>query len=70
MEAGGDSNLPEAENSLLCGVGKVFERLILKRLIKIVTERNLIPEEQFGFSKGCSAPANMYRQAEYRLCFS
>lgn len=35
--------------SLLSGLGKVAEKLILKRLTKITDSLNIIPDEQFGF---------------------
>ena len=51
--------------SLISGLDKLFERLILKRLGKIVTAKCLIPEQQFGFSKGCSATQQLLRLTEY-----
>ena len=36
--------------SLLSGIGKLFEKIIIKEKLSIVMEdRNIIPQEQFGF---------------------
>ena len=37
--------------SLLSTVGKLFERLIARRLISFVNQQLLLPQEQFGFRK-------------------
>jgi hypothetical protein len=50
---------------LLSGLEKLFKKLILQRLLKIVQENELIPEELFGFSRGCSASHQILRSTEY-----
>jgi hypothetical protein len=37
--------------SLLSVVSKVFEKLLLNRILSLVTSHSLIPDHQFGFSK-------------------
>lgn len=50
--------------SLLSNVGKLAERLIHARLSEEVTERNLVPEEQFGFRSGHSTSDQLLRVTE------
>lgn len=47
--------------SLLPIIGKLFERLYLKRLLPIIEERNLIPSHQFGFRKRHSTVEQIHR---------
>ena len=47
--------------SLLSAVSKVFERLILYRLLEFVEEHNIFAPEQFGFRKGHSAVHQLVR---------
>lgn len=47
--------------SLLPALSKVFERLLLKRLNKIVNERKLIPNHQFGFRNKHSTIDQVHR---------
>jgi hypothetical protein len=47
--------------SLLSAVGKLFERIILKRLNDHTAQNNIVPLEQFGFSTGLSTTHQLYR---------
>lgn len=40
--------------SLLNSIGKILEKIVYKRLIKFVEEKNLLPNQQFGFRRGHS----------------
>lgn len=47
--------------SLLSIIGKLFERLYLKRLQPIINERKIIPDHQFGFRKQHSTVEQIHR---------
>lgn len=38
--------------SLLAVIGKLFERLYIDRLLKVVNAKKILPPQQFGFRKG------------------
>jgi hypothetical protein len=48
---GKNSKLPQSYRpiSLLSSIGKVLEKVILTRLVKVTDENSTIPDEQFGF---------------------
>lgn len=50
--------------SLLSSIGKLFERLYVKRLKKIVEERKIIPDHQFGFRTQHSTIEQVHRLTE------
>jgi Reverse transcriptase (RNA-dependent DNA polymerase) len=47
--------------SLLSALGKIFEKIILKRINDHTTENNIIPSEQFGFAAGLSTSHQLFR---------
>lgn len=47
--------------SLLPILSKIFEKLLLKRLLTIIEERNLIPDHQFGFRQGHGTVEQVHR---------
>ena len=47
--------------SLLSAISKIFERLILDRLLEEVCRNNILPPEQFGFRKGHSTVHQLQR---------
>lgn len=47
--------------SLLPLISKVFEKILLKRLLPIIEEKRLIPDHQFGFRKSHSTIDQVYR---------
>ena len=47
--------------SLLPIVSKLFEKLLLKRLIPIIERKNLVPDHQFGFRKNHSTMDQIHR---------
>jgi hypothetical protein len=50
--------------SLLNSLGKLFEKIILKRLNYQLFERNVLREEQFGFKRGHSTTHALLRNVE------
>lgn len=52
-KVGKDSSLPSSYRpiSLLCGISKILERVILNRINRFIEENEVIPPEQFGFRK-------------------
>lgn len=60
---GKDPTLPSSYRpiSLLSALSKLFEKLILNRLVKFVDERNILLPEQFGFRKGHSTTHQLVR---------
>lgn len=50
--------------SLLPAVSKLFERLLLKRLLPEIERLNLIPQQQFGFRAGKSTTHQLMRVVE------
>jgi hypothetical protein len=51
-------------SSLLNSLGKLFEKIILKRLNYQLSERNVLREEQFGFKRGHSMTHVLLRNIE------
>ena len=47
--------------SLLSVFSKLFERVILKRLLPILENKNIIPDHQFGFRHKHGIPEQCYR---------
>lgn len=56
LKPGKDPSLPGSYRpiSLLCNLAKVWERVMLRRLEEWMAEEEIIPENQFGFSRGMS----------------
>jgi hypothetical protein len=50
--------------SLLNSLGKLFEKIILKRLNSQLSEQNILREEQFGFKRGHSTTHALLRNVE------
>ena len=50
--------------SLLSTISKVFERLLLKRLLPILEKQQIIPEHQFGFRHKHGTPEQCHRIVE------
>jgi len=42
--------------SFLDTIGKLFEKILLARLLHVVSERGLMRDEQFGFRPGLARP--------------
>jgi len=63
---GKDPKIPSNRRpiSLLSSLGKIYERILLKRLTCHVSANNLVPEEQFGFMPGCSTTQQLLRLTE------
>lgn len=56
--------------SLLSIIGKLFERLFLKRLMPVIAERKILPSHQFGFRRGHSTIEQVHRITELiESCF-
>lgn len=53
--------------SLLSSLGKIYERLLLRRLWRHVNEHSLLPDEQFGFRAHHSCPQQVLRITEHIL---
>lgn len=51
--------------SLLNVLGKIYERLILKRLKDFIEVKSLIPDEQYGFRAGHSCVQQVHRIVEH-----
>lgn len=51
--------------SLLNTMGKIYERIILKRLSEYILSRHIIPDEQFGFMPNRSTVHQLTRITEY-----
>jgi hypothetical protein len=47
--------------SLLPILSKVLEKILLKRLVRIIDEHQLIPKHKFGFSKGHGTDEQIHR---------
>lgn len=47
--------------SLLSTIGKLFERLYLKRLVPLIEEKKIIPDHQFGFRASHSTIEQVHR---------
>ena len=69
---GGDNTNPNSYRpiSLLPAIGKLFEKLLAKRLIKFLVKYNLFSEHQFGFRAKFSteyAAIDLYEKLLYNL---
>lgn len=53
--------------SLLSTIGKLYERILLKRIWSHVKDNNLLPDEQFGFRARHSCVQQVHRITEYIL---
>ncbi|KAL4113923.1 hypothetical protein QTP88_017475 [Uroleucon formosanum] len=51
--------------SLLPVLGKLFEKLLLKSILKIATDNKIIPEFQFGFKKNHSTVHQLHRVVDH-----
>jgi len=51
--------------SLLPVLGKLFEKLLLKRILKIATDNKIIPDFQFGFKKNHSTVHQLHRVVDH-----
>ena len=53
---GKDPKFPQNRSpiSLLSSLGKIYEKILLEKLKKFVFTNNLIPDQKFGFTLGCS----------------
>lgn len=51
--------------SLLSSMSKIFEKLILDRLLEHLSNNRIIPEEQFGFKKNHSTSHQLHRVAKF-----
>lgn len=51
--------------SLLSPLGKIFEKILLKRLFTIFTENNTIPAAQFGFRAGHGTTLQLLRLVDH-----
>lgn len=51
--------------SLLSGLSKLFERTLLSRLLKHISSRDMLQEEQFGFRPGLSTTLQLLRLTEF-----
>jgi len=51
LKPGKDPTLPSSYRpiSLLYTIGELFEKILLVRILKVVNERGLLRDEQFGF---------------------
>lgn len=63
---GKDSKFPQNHRpiSLLCGISKIFERIILTRLNKHLVENKILRNEQFGFRQKHSTNHQLLRITE------
>jgi hypothetical protein len=66
LKPGKDSTLPSSYRlvSLLDTVGKVFEKMLLTRVLREVNERGLLCDEQFGFPQRHSTTLQLARLVE------
>jgi hypothetical protein len=66
LEPGKDSTLPSSYRpiSLLDTVGKLFEKILLARVLREVIERGLLRDEQFGFRPRHSTTLQLARLVE------
>jgi hypothetical protein len=64
--AGKDPTLPSSYRpiSLLDNVGKLFEKILLTRVLREVSERGLLRDEQFGFRPRHSTTLQLARLVE------
>jgi hypothetical protein len=66
LRPGKDSALPSSYRpiSLLETIGKLFEKILLARILHEVSERGLMRDEQFGFRPSHGAPLQLTRLVE------
>ena len=53
--------------SLLCTIGKIYERILYTRLKDYAYDNKLIPDEQFGFRSKHSCVQQVHRIVEHSL---
>lgn len=53
--------------SLLSSLGKLYERILLTRILRFTAENNVIIDEQFGFRSGHSCVQQVHRVTEHVL---
>lgn len=63
---GKDPSAPDSYRpiSLISNLGKIFEKIILERLNKVIGDLKIIPNEQFGFKKRHSMVHQIVRVVE------
>jgi len=66
LKPGKDPALPSSYRpiSLLDTIGKLFEKILLARILYVVNERGLLRDEQFGFRPGHSTSLQLARLVE------
>jgi hypothetical protein len=66
LKPGKDPMLPSSYRliSLLDTVGRLFEKILLFRVLREVNERGLVRDEQFGFRPRCSTALQLARLVE------
>jgi len=66
LKPGKDTPLPSSylPINLLDTIGKLFEKILLARIIYVVKERGLLRDEQFGFRPGHSTSLQLARLVE------
>ena len=66
LKPGKDPALPSSYRpiSLLDTIGKLFEKILLPRILYVVNERGLLRDEQFGFRPGHSTSLQLARLVE------
>lgn len=66
-KSGQNSTFPQNYRpiSLISTLGKIAEGVVLKRLEKVVEDKNIIPPEQFGFRPNHSATQQVLRLVEF-----
>ncbi|KAL4125740.1 hypothetical protein QTP88_009980 [Uroleucon formosanum] len=67
LKPGKPSNSPSSYRpiSLLPAFGKMFEKIILKRLLPIVQKENILPDIQFGFRSKHSTNHQLHRVTDF-----
>ena len=66
LKPGKDPALPSSYRpiSLLDTIGKLFEMILLDRILHVVSERGLLPDEQFGIRPRHSTSLQLARLVE------
>ena len=69
LKAGKDATKPVSYRpiSLLSNVSKLAEKVVHSQLVRFCLENQIIPDEQFGFLKGCSSELQLYSLATLEL---
>ena len=67
LKPGKPSNCPTSYRpiSLLPAFGKMFEKIILKRLMSIAQKENILPDIQFGFRSNHSTTHQLHRVTDF-----